>query len=338
MRRLLIGLVLLLATALLFTQLGSLQGFVRVLSQGQPAWVALALVVQALWLLNQGAQWRAAHRGVGVKASLRALLPAALANNFVLLAAPTGSVSTFALFLAQARQRGLPAARVTLAVMLFAIFEDLGLSLLLAAGLAVLWQHGALHAVEIAAAVGVFALTLGMAGALVLGLRARPLLERLVTAAAQFGNRLSRRLARRTLLAPERVPAFLDEATEALAGFRLAHAGEALLVSLSAKALLVVLLGLAGLAFGQRLPLGTLVAGASLAGALTVVSPTPLGVGIAEAGLAVVLTTLGVPLEAAAAISLTYRGLTIWVPMLAGVATLQVSGLRLARGKPAPPA
>jgi uncharacterized membrane protein YbhN (UPF0104 family) len=139
-------------------------------------------------------------------------------------------------------------------------------------------------------------------------------------------------------LAPERVPAFLAEAAEGLAGFRRAGGWESLLASLSAKALLVVLLGLVGLAFGQRLPLGTLVAGAGFAGALTVVSPTPLGVGIAEAGLAVVLARHGVPLEAAAAISLTYRGLTIWVPMLVGFAALQVSGLRLARGTSAPPA
>jgi uncharacterized protein (TIRG00374 family) len=332
MRRLLLGLLLLAATVFLLAQAGNLQSFAQVLAQGRPGWIALALGVQALWQLNVAAQWRAAHRSVGADPGLGGILPAALANHFVLVAAPTGSVSTFALFLANARQRGLPAARVTTAVMLFAVFEDLGLSALLAAGLVVLWQRGELNALAVAAALGVFGLTLALAGTLALGLWARPVLERLLNALAGLANRLSRRWRRRDLLAPERVPAFLDEAAEGLASFRQRGGGwESLLVSLSGKALLVALLGLTALAFGQSLSLPVLVTAAGLTGALTVVSPTPLGVGIAEGALALSLSSLGVPLEAAAAISLTYRGLTLWLPMLYGFGALQASGLRLAR-------
>ena len=88
---------------------------------------------------------------------------------------------------------------------------------------------------------------------------------------------------------------------------------------------------LVGRAFGQTLSLPVLVAGTGLAGAFTRVSPAPLGVGMVEGALAAILSTLGVHLEAAAAISLAYRGLTLWLPMVSGFAALQWGGLRWAR-------
>ena len=50
---------------------------------------------------------------------------------FVVVAAPSGSVSTFALFIADARRRGVQTPAVILGVALFAVAEYLAISLLI---------------------------------------------------------------------------------------------------------------------------------------------------------------------------------------------------------------
>ena len=60
----------------------------------------------------------------------------------------------------------------------------------------------------------------------------------------------------------------------------------------------------------------------------TIVSPTPMGIGVVEGAMAITLSTLRVPLEAAVIITLAYRGFTLWLPLLYGIVALQISGLR----------
>ena len=49
-----------------------------------------------------------------------------------------------------------------------------------------------------------------------------------------------------------------------------------------------------------------------------IVSPTPSGLGVVEGVMTVVLSTLRVPLGAAALITLTYRAVTFWFPLAVG--------------------
>lgn len=49
-----------------------------------------------------------------------------------------------------------------------------------------------------------------------------------------------------------------------------------------------------------------------------IVSPTPNGIGIVEGIMPVIYSSLGLPLATATVISLTFRGFTFWLPMLAG--------------------
>jgi len=62
-----------------------------------------------------------------------------------------------------------------------------------------------------------------------------------------------------------------------------------------------------------------------------IVSPTPAGSGIVEGVLVVVLKTLLVPLDAATIITLSYRGVTFWLPLLVGMISFRV-GHRLDDG------
>ncbi|MBI3177068.1 MAG: flippase-like domain-containing protein, partial [Chloroflexi bacterium] len=82
------------------------------------------------------------------------------------------------------------------------------------------------------------------------------------------------------------------------------------------------------LAFGQPFSVGAITAVFSLGYLFTIVSPTPLGIGVAEGAMVLTLTSLRVPIEAAVVITLAYRGFTVWLPLAYGFAMLQITGIR----------
>jgi hypothetical protein len=329
MRRFIFAILLLLATVLLCARLGPVTGFLDALRRGQPVWLGLAFITQAMWQVNQAAEYRAAHRAVGVELTLAQMLPVVAANNFMLVAAPSGSLSTFALFLANARREDLPPARVTLAVTLFAVAQYLGASCVLVGALALLWQQRVLNAGELLPALVLFGATGAMAGLLWLSLKSLAQLERVGLWLIRLGNRA----LRRNLISEIAWRAFLAEAA---GGFELLRRQPLKIwlmpcaLSLTGEGLAMILLSLIFAGFGQPLSAVAIVGGVSLSTLFTVVSPTPLGIGVAEGAVTLALSTVNVPLASALLISLTYRGFVVWLPMLYGFIALQASGLRTA--------
>ena len=86
---------------------------------------------------------------------------------------------------------------------------------------------------------------------------------------------------------------------------------------------LICILLLTFLAFHVPYSSGTIVAGFSIGYLFLIVSPTPAGIGIVEGVLTLALTSLWVPVEAAAIITLVYRGYTFWLPLIVGMAAFR---------------
>src|SRR5258708_1355488 len=146
--QLVLAIILLLATIFFATQFGRLADIARILSAAQPLWLGCALLGLAAWQVIQAAQFRAAHRAVAVEQSLLSLLPVVAANNFVLLADPTGSLSTFALFVVHARHHSLSPERSAVAVAVCFVFQYLALAIAIGGALIALARHGALNPSE----------------------------------------------------------------------------------------------------------------------------------------------------------------------------------------------
>ncbi|HMN61367.1 MAG TPA: flippase-like domain-containing protein, partial [Anaerolinea sp.] len=96
-----------------------------------------------------------------------------------------------------------------------------------------------------------------------------------------------------------------------------------ILHALANKILLIVILTLMFLAFGVEFNMATVIAGFSLAYLFLIVSPTPAGIGIVEGVLTGALGSMQVPIPAAAVITLAYRGITFWMPVLLGMAAFR---------------
>ena len=293
--------------------------------------MGLGLLVLFCWQVTQAAQFRAAHRAAAVEQSLVSMLPVVAANNFVLIAVPTGSLSTFALFLANARRQGASPERTAVAIAFFAVFQYLALAIAIGLALLALAAHGALYPLEWVPALPIFAVALGQYALLLFAMRSPVRLERAVTWLADRVNRVSRRLVHRDLASVERVHLMGANAADGLNSMRQKGTRaqlSLLLYGLVSQALLGLVLAVLLIAFGQHASLTVVLAGLGMAVLFSVVSPTPVGVGVVEGAVAVVLASLGVEPGAAVIVSLAFRGVTLWLPVLYGFIALQLLGFR----------
>ena len=61
------------------------------------------------------------------------------------------------------------------------------------------------------------------------------------------------------------------------------------------------------------------------------VSIVPQGIGVVEGGMVLVFASLGIPVENATAITLTFRGFSFWIPLVIGFFLLRQ--MKLFHGK-----
>jgi uncharacterized protein (TIRG00374 family) len=326
MRRLLTALIVLLAVYLVLSRFTELQQVVDTLGRGQFVWLLLALALQFGWLVNTALLYKSIYRLLGMRSRLMQLLPLAITSNFVNTAAPSGGVGGMAIFINDARRRGTSTVRVTIAGVLYVLFDYFGFICVLAVGLVVLFRTHNLTGMELGATAVLLLSALALAGLLALGVSSPPDFERVLIGSARTVNQIVWPILRRPYLSEERAHEFAAEAGEGLSALR-THWGHYLLpagLSLLGKAWLIGILSLTFQAFAVPFDAAIIVAGFSIGFLFTIVSPTPSGIGVVEGAMTVALTSLGVPIGAATIITLAYRGLTFWLPFVYGFIALRV--------------
>lgn len=331
-RAILVGLVLLFGFILVTNFVDATQ-LVKTLQRGQPLWVAMALAVHLLWLLNQSALYQALYTLVDLPASIPQLLPIVLASNFINFSTPSASLGGLVLFLGDARQRGLDSGRVVLVNFLFLLLNLILFAIILAFGLTLLFVWHDLKLYQILAAAVLFTnVTLMIGGLLLAGWKPK-LLHRLLSWGVVIINRLGKRLLKRHLFRATQAIRFSTEFSQAAAALR--HGGRKLIRPIF-HTFLVDTLDMAVLwscfaAFpseGKQISLAMLITGYSIGVLFMAVAITPQGVGVVEGAMTAAFVSLGVPVARAAIAILAYRGISFWFPLLTGFIALRwVRGL-----------
>lgn len=326
MKKFLIALVLLLVVIFILTRFAELNQILDVLSQGDVLYLGLALIVEALWILNLGSFNQSVYRVLGMPVTLLHITRLTTAANVLSVVAPSVGLSTMALYLADAQQHGRSPAKAAVAMALYVWFEYIGTLSIAIFGLAELSRRNNLHWAEIAASLILLAGALGIGALLYIGLQSTRLLERILAWGIRTINRILRPLLHRNKFEEEQAALISAELAEGLAILRANPRWIVwpLFYTLMNKALLVVILAMCFLAFGAPVDLGTLVSGISITQVFLLVSPTPSGIGIVEGILAVALNGLGVPFDRATVITLAYRFYSFWIPLLVGSIMLRV--------------
>ncbi len=325
MRKFIIALVLLLGVLLIITRFTEVQNIYSTLQQGDWIFIVLGLAALALWMANRGLSYQAVYRLLGIREETWHMMKVALAADFVNVVTPSGGMTTIAVFLDDSRRRGYSSGRVMVAWALSLLFDYAAFLGVLTLGLGVLARRNDLHWPEITAACILLCGALGLASLLYLGLQSGDALGKALAWIARLINRIVHPFIHRQYLEVERAHSFAYDGAAGIAAVRQHPRGllKPILLAISNKALLIMILLLTFMAFHVPYSTGTIVAGFSIGYLFLIVSPTPAGIGIVEGVLTLALTSLWVPVEAAAIITLVYRGYTFWLPLFVGMAAFR---------------
>ena len=326
MRNFFIGLVFLLAVIFFIGRLTEVQEIGETLQGGDWRFLFLALIVQLAWFLNVAISYQVIFRMLGLKEKTHNLLLASTAANFVNVVAPSVGVSGVAVFVSQAKRNGNSPARATLAGVLYLIFDYAGFLCVLAVGLLVLFRRDNLTSADLLATAYLLLIASGLTLMLLLGMRSSDSLGRALSWIARQVNRILWIFLHRPYLSEERAFTFAIDASDGLKAVRKKPKSMLLSIALavSSKALLIAVFFLMFLAFKVPYTPGTLVAGFSIGYLFLIVAPTPSGIGIVEGALTLTLSSMFVPLGAAAVITIAYRGYTFWIPFGIGGLTFRL--------------
>jgi len=328
MRKFIFAVVLMLGILFIIGQFAELQSLVETIQRGDWRYLGLALVIQTAWIMNLAASFLVIFRTLGIEEDVENVLLIASAANFVNIIAPSGGMSGVAVFIAEARRRNYSPARAAIAGALFVFFDYMGFIVVLALGLIVLIRRNHLTTVEITASVILVSIAIVLACLLYLGMKSGEALGKALAWMARMVNRLVHPFIHRQYLSEARAREFACDAAEGLCELRREPRNMLLPIGLALvnKTLLVSILLFVFLAFQVPVSAGTIVAGFSIGYLFLIVSPTPAGLGIVEGALTIALSSMYIPLEAAAVITLVYRGITFWMPLFVGMIAFRILG------------
>jgi glycosyltransferase 2 family protein len=327
-------LILFLGLIVVFLSFDELESTVETLQKTHIEYVLLAVLIQSIWFITTGRMYQSIFHLLGIHESVKTLARIATAANFINIVAPTAGAGGVALFASEARRRGHPTGKATVAAALFLLLDQAAFLVILALGLIVLFRRNDLEAGEISASLFLLAIALCYAFILYLGYRSEKKLGNLLAKIARGINRIVRLFRRDDYLSEARAYEFAHEIAEGFSGLTEKPSSllRPILWGIFDKGLLMLVLVCAFLSFEVPFSTGTIIAGFSMAYLFLIVSPTPSGIGIVEGLMPLALASLNVRWGNAVVITLVYRAVTFWFPLAVGAWTFRT----LHAGQPLP--
>lgn len=321
MRKFIIAFLLFLGIAFILGRMSEVEAMVATLQQGNIWFILLGIVCLLIWLVNLAASYRAALRIVGAEEALVDMIPLGAASFFANAVTFGGAASGTAMIIAHSKKKKYSAARAMIAYVLMVEFDYIGLLSILSVGILVLIRRNNLSAAEVTASAILIVLATGLALLLYLGMHSANKLERVLVWLTRLVNKIFRPFIHREYLDESYAHEFAMDAADGLKEVR--HDPKRViwpvLLAITSKSLLLAILFLMFLAFDTPISVGTVIASFGIASLFVIVSPTPSGLGVVEGALALALISMYVKPSNSTLITLSYRAITFWLPVLIGM-------------------
>jgi len=327
-RRWLLWLVILVALVVIVARLAEIENLFRTLVQGRWEWVVAAGLTMLMHYVAYTEVYQSAFYAVDVRRRLIELLPVTFAAAFLNVIVPVAGVSGTALFVDDAAQRGKPPSRTAAGAILVLAADFTAFTAILVAGLIYLSSQGQLQIYQVGGASVMLLMTAALVSLLLLALWAEARLWAVFRWVQGAINRVGGWFQRPELLAKdwaEENAAEFSQAAKAISAFP-GRLGRTFAVALGSRLIHMAGLYILFLAFYQPVAVGTLWAGYAVGVNFWIVSLTPQGVGVVESVMVLVYQSLDVPAAPAAAVTLAFRGLSLWLPV--GIGFLMLRSVR----------
>jgi uncharacterized protein (TIRG00374 family) len=309
----------------LASRLGDLKQLAGVLAAGHWLWILAAAASQIGYFVLFAWMFQAAFSAVGVQTRVHELVPVVLGAVFVNTLAPSGGTAGMALYADNAVRRGQSGTRATAGALLATVVDFFAFAAVLLAGMAHLFAHNQLNTAELAAAALLTLVSAVQVAVLILALGHPKSLLRALRWVQRAAERLFRAFHHVSPLHVDWAEATTDQLADAARIFRThpLRIAKSFTIGIASNAISISTLYFLFLAFGQPPSMGVLVSGYAMAILFLNVSPVPQGIGVVEGFMTLVFTSLGVPAASALAVTLAFRGMSLWVPIVLGFLLLR---------------
>ncbi len=313
----------------LISHFEEIEALAAILAGGAWGWVLLTAVFQLIFYIIAAGLLKFSFDIMSLPTRWRDMIPVTFISLFVnSTAPPAGGAAGFAMTVDDARRRGGTAAQAASGALLNQVINYAIFSLLLGIGMIILASRQELMMIQVVSAAILFAATTGMVLMLSLGLWRPTMLRRLLAVLQKGVNRVGGWVKRPSLLSPTWHQKHTDEFIKTARGMagRPSRLIVAAITALAMHTLSLLSLYTLFLAFNQPASPSILIIGYSMTMLFTIVSPTPSGIGVVETIVPLIYKSVGIPASTAAAIILSFRGLSFWIPLLAGFLLLNRFG------------
>jgi phosphatidylglycerol lysyltransferase len=331
-RRIILWILLIAFVWLLLTRFSDIRTLASTLAKGNPGWILAALLSQFLYYLTFSSLWRSCLDVVEVSIPLKDAIQIVVASVFVNTVAPSGGVSGAALFIDDVSKRGYSKVRASAGVLLVPIIDLTAFEVTLIIGLVYLFKQNALQVYQMVGAAILTALTLAATSIILTGLW-RPgwlyslmkWVQTLANRAAALFDRVIKRKDGTVLLAEDWSEKHAKDFIDAAAAIKIHpdRIWRTIGIGICCHLVDLITITMLFIAYKQPFNFGQLVAGYAVGILFWLVAITPAGIGVVEGVMALTWVSLGIKPGIATVVSLAFRGLTFWLPLLIGFFLLQ---------------
>jgi uncharacterized protein (TIRG00374 family) len=290
------------------------------LGRANPRWLLIAVLAQLLWIVAIAGNLKSTYHLTGMHETLKRMVVLTAAANFINVVAPSYGAGAMAVFIADGQQRDKPAGKVTTASFLYLVYDYLGLIIVLAIGFILLQRQGLLSTAIIGAAIFVYSIGIGLIIATIIGIYASDRLDDVVIWLVDKVNRLLRPVLKQSVIDIEKAQKFGADLAGGLKEIRRSPGNllQPIGWALGRKAMMMVILFLVSLAYGNPFDLKTVIVSFTISYLFTIASVTPSGVGFVEGAMSLIQVSMGINPATSVAIAVAYRGLTFWLILAYG--------------------
>lgn len=298
--------------ALVLWQRNRLVDLGSTLGRADGAWIAVAILAQALSIAALARQQRGLLSVEGDRVPLRPVLATTYAGGAISLSLPlVGKAASVAYTYRRFTATGLRPAVIGWAVVMSSVFTTTAYLVVSAFGAIVTGDEGGVVTGVLSLA-GVLALVSAFVGVLRVE-TARARAEQSIAVVVSWIRKRARRPARP-------VDAAVRAAVETVAALRLSRAGALTAAWWSVTNVLATIACLAAsiVAVGGDVPWGIIILAWAASSGISLLGLTPGGIGIVEVALSATLIAAGMDDATAIAAALIYRGISFWLSLAAG--------------------
>lgn len=308
----------------IITHFTEIEKIVETFVEGQWDFLIVAGALQILYYLLYAALYQSAFDTVGSKSSLSELVPLTYASLFVNLA-PTAGIGGAALFIYAFKKQEKSEARTTAGLVLVQVADYAVFIPIMTFGIVYLVLHHDLKIYEIVAVCLVFLLIAGLCTVLLLGLSRPERLFSFLVWVQERVNYIALKVNHHSFLEDDWAQKSCTEFADAAAALT-THPAKVVrtsVIALMSHLVSMLSLYVVFLAFHQPEGPGIIVTGYAMAFLIAGTSVIPQGIGIVEGGLVLIYASLGISVETATAITLSFRGFSFWIPLVLGFLLLR---------------